>query len=268
MKMTLEAVHATDINEAMLHRLTRGDTPAGIRLAVCIIDHAAHKGQSPEAAAHQCGVLHYQFVQLLNGTLPLNALSLRTLCGFAAYLDVAPFVLAIAAGYLRRGDFEAPGTAWAIEPYAGEWSAWLQSDWVGELRRLVETYGHPADGVMLPPGSGSDAETRGAVIPMRSSPASNDAQHFRSWVADTLRQRACEPNESREALGLDISALGRLLHGKIDPRGYSRRQLCRFAAFLGVPVVAVLGALGCMERPVTSRPGKQRGAREHDGRGR
>lgn len=266
MKKTLEAVHATDINETMLQRLTRVDTPAGICLAVGIIDHAAHKGQSPKAAAHQCGMLHHQFVQLLNGTLPLDALTLRTLCGFGAYLGVAPFVLVIAAGYLRRGDFEAPGTARAIEPYACEWSAWLQSDWVGELRRLVETYGHPADGLTLPPDSDSEAETRGAVIPMRSSPASNDAQHFRSWIADTLRQRPGNPTENREALGLDISALGRLLHGKIDPRGYSRRQLCRFAAFLGVPVVAVLGAMGCMERPVASMPGNQRGAPEHDGR--
>lgn len=266
MKKTLKTVHDTDSNEAMLHRLTQGDTPAGICLAVCVIDHAARKGQSPEAAAHQCGVLHHQLVQLLNGTLPLESLSLRTLCGFSAYLDVAPFVLAIAAGYLRGGDFEAPGTARAIEPYAGEWSAWRQSDWVGELRRLVETYGHPADGRTLPPDSDGEAKTHGAVIPMRSSPASNDTQHFRSWIADTLRQRAGNPTENREALGLDISALGRLLHGKIDTRGYSRRQLCRFAEFLGVPVVAVLGALGCMERPMACMPGNPRGTPEHDGR--
>ena len=266
MKKTLKTAHGTDINEATLQRLTRGDTPAGICLAVCVIDHAARKGQSPEAVAHQCGVLHYQLVQLLNGTLPLESLMLRTLCGFAAYLDVAPFVLAIAAGYLRGGDFEAPGTVRVIEPYASEWSAWLQSDWVGELRLLVETYGFPADGLTLPADSGSEAETRGAVIRMHSSPALNDALHFRSWVADTLQQRPGNPNESREALGLGISELGRLLHGKIDPRVYSRRQLCRFAAFLGVPVVAVLGAMGCMERPVTSRPGKQRGTPEHDGR--
>ena len=268
MKKTLKTAHGTDINEATLQRLTRGDTPAGICLAVCVIDHAARKGQSPEAAAHQCGVLHYQLVQLLNGTLPLSALTLRTLCGFGAYLDVAAFVLAIAAGYLRRGDFEASGTARAIEPYASEWSAWLQSDWAGELRRLVETYSHPVDGRTLPPDSDGEAETRGAVIRMHSSPAGTDAQHFRSWVADTLKQRTCEPTESRKALGLGISELGRLLQGKIDPREYSRRQLCRFAAFLGVPVVAVLGAMGCMERPVTSRPEKQRGAPEHDGRGR
>ncbi len=266
MKKTLKTAHGTDINEATLQRLTRGDTPAGICLAVCVIDHAARKGQSPEAAAHQCGVLHHQFVQLLNGTLPLDALTLRTLCGFATYLDVAPFVLTIAAGSLRRGDFETPGTVRTVEPYAGEWSAWLQSDWVGELRVLVETYGLPADGLTLPRDSGSEAETRGAVIRMHSSPAGTDAQHFRSWVADTLKQRTCEPTESRKALGLGISELGRLLHGKIDPREYSRRQLCRFAAFLGVPVVAVLGAMGCMERPVASTLESHREAPEPDGR--
>ena len=265
MKKTLKTAHGTNINEATLQRLTRGDTPAGICLAVCVIDHAARRGQSLEAAAHQCGVLHYQLVQLLNGTLPLSALTLRTLCGFGAYLDVAPFVLAIAAGYLRRGDFEAPGTARAIEPYAGEWSAWFQSDWVGELRVLVETYGLSADGPTLPPNSGIDADTRGAVIRMHSSPAGTDAQHFRSWVADTLQQRPGNPTESRKALGLGISELGRLLHGKTDPREYSRRQICRFAAFLGVPVVAVLGAMGCMERPVASTLESHREAPEHDG---
>ena len=101
---------------------------------------------------------------------------------------------------------------------------------------------------------------------MHSTLALNDALHFRSWVAEALQQRSGNPTESRQALGLGISELGRLLHGKIDPREYSRRQLCRFAAFLGVPVVAVLGAIGCMERPVASTRGNPREAPEHDGR--
>jgi len=79
MKKTPKTAYGSDINEAMLQRLTRGDTPAGICLAVCVIDRAARKGQLPEAAAHQCGVLHHQFVQLLNGTLPLDALTLACL---------------------------------------------------------------------------------------------------------------------------------------------------------------------------------------------
>ncbi len=242
MKKKLDAVDP----RFLLEYLTRGASSPGSGVASRIIMRSVLQGERLEAAAHRCGLLRPQLVGLFYGTRPLAKLSLRTLGSIAAYLELEPALLAIAAGHLRESDFAFPGTPPAIEPYAGEWAAWLHSNRVAAWREWARVFGLADDGV--------PEHLPGVAAPLA---AGGPPDYLSTWVAETLRQRGEPVEVVSTQLGLDRTELGRFLTGGVDPQGYTRAQLACFAAFLGVPGVAVLAAIDALERPAGKSVGGQ-----------
>ena len=240
---TPEAAVSTASAPEQLRYFTQAASSPGTGVAACIVLRAAGQAQRVAGAALQCGLSPSQLRQLFHGTLPLATLSLRTLGTVSAYLDLAPVVLAIAAGYLRAGDFDAPDARPAIAPYAGEWAAWLRSDTVATWREWTRIFGRADADV----AGGLDTGVRISVTPMPWRRPTNPPEYLRTWVLETLQQRGDSLSVACCALGLRPAELRCFLENRVNPQLYPRAQLRRFADFLGVPAVAVLAAIDALE---------------------
>lgn len=240
---TPEAAVSTASAPERLRYFTQAASSPGTGVAACIVLRAARQAQRVSGAALQCGLSPSQLRQLFHGTLSLTALSLRTLGTVSAYLDLAPVVLAIAAGYLRDGDFDAPDARTAIAPYAGEWTAWLRSGTVATWREWTRMFGRADADV----AGELDSGARISVTPMPRHRPSAPPEYLRTWVLETLRQRGEDLSVACRALELRPVELRCFLENRVDPQLYPRAQLRRFADFLGVPGVAVLAAIDALE---------------------
>ncbi len=240
---TPEAAVSTASAPERLRYFTQAASSPGTGVAACIVLRAARQAQRVAEAALQCGLSPSQLRQLFHGTLPLAALSLRTLGTIAAFLEFEPVVLAISAGYLRDGDFDTPDTRPAIAPYAGEWAAWLRSDTVATWREWTRMFGR----ANVEAARGLDTCVRVSVTPMPRPRPSGPPEYLRTWVLETLRQRGDDLSVASRALGLRPAELRCFLENRVNPQLYPRAQLRRFADFLGVPAVAVLAAIDALE---------------------
>lgn len=240
---TPEAAVSTAFAPERLRYFTQAASSPGTGVAACIVWRAARQAQRVAGAALQCGLSPSQLHQLFHGTLPLTALSLRTLGTVSAYLDLAPVVLAISAGYLRDGDFDAPDARPAIAPYAGEWAAWLRSGPVVTWRQWARIFGRADADV----AGGLDTGTWISVTLIPRCRPSAPSEYLRTWVLETLRQRGEDLSVACRALELRPVELRCFLENRVDPQLYPRAQLRRFADFLSGPGVAVLAAIDALE---------------------
>jgi len=225
----------------------RGYPYSSAGVAAEISGVASTRGITLRDAAHQSGVQESYFESLWNGAVSLEETPISVLERFSAFFELPPFVLLIAAGYLRKGDFDFVPSAGAIEPYAGEWKDWLLSEWVADLQALVEEFGLEPDRRAtrnLKETEQAYDVCRSVVFPMPSSPNMNNftGNYLQDWILLTCRTRKISPTVMGKEVGIQPLYLGRFLQGRIDLGNFSREQLKRIAKFLGVPMVCVLAA--------------------------